>query len=74
MNIILGTFPYEKIKKLFLSDLPDNSFMVEVDLTMVFWPLQQEEREKYNSPIAPKGTQWVIVNPEYEQQILNILK
>lgn len=74
MNKILEAFPYEKIKRLFVSDLPDNSFMVESDLTMVFWPLQQGEREKYNSPIAPKGTQWVVVNPEYEEQIIDILK
>ncbi len=73
MNKILGAFLYEKVKKLFFSDLPDSSFMVEVDLTMVFWPLQQGEREKHNHPIAPKGTQWVIVNVKYEEQILNIL-
>lgn len=54
--------------------MPDNSFMVESDLTVVFWPIEQREREKYNHPIVPKGTQWVIINPEYEQQILNILK
>lgn len=57
--IILGEFPQEKIKSAIRS-VEEVLFLIEVDLTMVQWPLKAGELERYSSPVSKVGHQWVI--------------
>ena len=52
---------------------PNVTFMVETDLTMVRWPIPEDERSVFKSPIAPDGFKWLIIEHGSEKPVYKIL-
>lgn len=72
-SVILGQFDESKIRNL-VQNCPSKNYMIECDLTRVYWPLVDGELKSYSHPISSKGNQWVICVDGHQVQILSYLQ
>lgn len=71
--VILGEFNESRIENL-VQNCSSEKYMIECDLTRVYWPLKDGELKPYAHPISSKGNQWVICVDGHQEEILSYLQ